>query len=98
MSDPHIPRAWRQIDIIFERHGQDDMDSGDSILWRPLVKLWSDATLRRRKQEKSKVVDAEATPIVPIDDLGRMQDAVSEDWWDPLLFDTAPSPFPTQQG
>ena len=45
------------------------MNSGDAIPWRPLVKLWSDAMLRRKTQETFKAVDAEATPIVPVDDL-----------------------------
>ena len=51
--------------------------------------------LRRKTQEKYKAVDAEATPLVSVDDLGQIQDAVSEKWWDPLLFDATPSPFPT---
>ena len=71
------------------------MNSGDAILWRPLVKLWSDAMLRRKTQETFKAVDAESTPIVPVDDLGQIQEAVSKNWWDPLLFNATPSPFPT---
>ena len=70
------------------------MDSGDAVLWKPLVKLWSDATVRRKTQEDFKAVDAETTPVVPDDDLGQNQDAVSENRWDPLLFDATPSPFP----
>ena len=70
------------------------MDSGDDVLWKPLVKLWSDATVRRKTQEDFKTVDAEATRVVPDDDLGQNQDAVSENRWDPPLFDATPSPFP----
>ena len=71
------------------------MNSGDAILWRPLVKLWSSATLRRKTQEDFKAVNAEATPVEPVNDLGQKQDSESENWWDPLLFDATPSPFPT---
>ena len=28
-----------KYDIIFERYSQDSMDSGDAVLWKPLVKL-----------------------------------------------------------
>ena len=41
--------------------------------------------LRRKTQENFKAVDAEATPIMPVDERGQIQDAVSENWWDPLL-------------
>ena len=98
MNDPVIHQAWRQINIIFERHSQDGTDSSDTVLWRPLVKLWSDAMLRRRTKEMFKAVDAEAAPIVPVNDLGQTQDTVAENWWDCLLFDATPSPFLTSQG
>lgn len=52
------------------------MDSGDAVLWKPLVKPWSDATVRRKTPEDFKAVDAETTPVVPDDDLGQNQDAV----------------------
>ena len=70
------------------------MDFGDAVLWKPLVKLWSDATVRRKIQGDLRTVDAETTPVVPDEDLGQVQDAVSENRWDPLLFDATSSPFP----
>ena len=69
------------------------MHSDDVVLWKPLVKLWSDATVRRT-QEDFKAVDAEATPVVSDNNLRQFQDAVSENRWDPLLFDATLSPFP----
>lgn len=71
------------------------MNSGDALLWRPLLELWSDAMIRRETQGILAAIDAEATAIVPVDDLGQIQDAVSENRWDPLVFDATPSEFPT---
>ena len=70
------------------------MGSDDAVLWKPLVKLWLDATIRRKTHEDFKAVVAEATPVVPDNNLHRIQDAVSDDRWDPLLFDATLSPFP----
>ena len=59
--------------------------------------LWSDATVRRKTQEDFKAVDVEATPVVPDNNLHQLEDAVSENRWDPLLFDATLSPFPYER-
>ena len=64
-NNPNIPRARRQIDAVFERHSEDGMGLDDAVLWKPLVKLWSDATVKRKARGDFEAVDVEATPVVP---------------------------------
>ena len=85
-DSPDVVRAWQQIDTIFEKYNDDVSKSGDAVLWKPLVTLWADASLRRTEQQRLRPELVEHIPSGSENDPDRFLDPVYDQWLEPSIF------------
>ena len=94
VDDPDVSRAWKQIDIIFENHNNASLKSGDAALWRPLKRLWAEATMKRDEQQAFPREHEQNVFTGPMDEYAQLQDSVFDQWFDPAVFDDTTQGFP----
>lgn len=94
VDDPDVARAWNQIDIIFENHDRTSLKSGDAALWRPLKRLWAEATVKRNEQQIFPRKQKQNLLTGPTEEFAQLQDSVFDQWFDPAVFDDTTEGFP----
>lgn len=77
VDDPDIARAWKQIDIIFENQSSISLKSGDAALWRPLKRLWAEATTKRKEQQSFSYEQKQDVLTGPMEKIAQLQDQYS---------------------
>ena len=94
VDDPDIARAWNQMDTIFKDQGSTSLKSGDAALWRPLRRLWAEATVKRNEKKGFSLEQEENVMTGPMEQFAQLQDPVFDQWFDPAVFDDTSQGFP----
>lgn len=92
VDDPDVAQAWRQIDVIFEDHNSTGLNSGDAALWRPLVRLWAEATVKRNEQQAFPREQEQSVFKRPLEEFAQLQGPVFA-WFDPAVFEDTTQGF-----
>lgn len=82
------------MDIIFEDQSSTSLKSGDAALWRPLKRLWAEATVKRNEKQGFSLEQEENVMTGPREQFAQLQDPVFDQWFDPDMFDDTSQGFP----
>ncbi len=83
---PDFSRAWRQIDVVIEKYNSSIQNSGEAVLWKPLISLWREATPKRVENEKLLATFEPFGPLYSAEEFGQIQGADDVQQWNPALF------------